>query len=232
MTPDSKLEQSPDVLAASTASGRYTQDNLVTLLVGPTREKLVVHGHCLTRSSEFFQAALKKEWKEGQTRTIKLPESKTGEVEQYLDFVYEGLLVSHLIQTGNDLKEADSQMALCRLYTFAERVLDTPLRNAIVEEQLRLLSLEDDDRSCWCPSWGSAAAIYEGTPASSPMRRFVLDVIVTRGRAQWIDDDEGLPVCPRELLTDVVREFIKKAQEQVGPKDFRHRALKAEDYFV
>jgi hypothetical protein len=41
------------------------EDDLVTLLVGPGEHKFVVHESCITRSSDFFKAAMKKEWTEG-----------------------------------------------------------------------------------------------------------------------------------------------------------------------
>lgn len=56
------------------APSSFDKTDLVTLLVGPNEHEIAVYGIFLTRSSEFFKAALKKEWVEGQTRVIKLPE--------------------------------------------------------------------------------------------------------------------------------------------------------------
>lgn len=212
----------------------YTPEDLVTLLVGDKKEKLIVYGHCLA-SSEFFTAAPKKEWKEGQTRTIELPEDDTKTVTQYLDFIYKGLLVSHSIQHGNDLKEAYSkkaelQLMLCQLYIFGERVLHSSLRNAIVKEHIRLMALKDDNGSHWYPNWISAKAVYEGTPANSPMRRLMIDILLGHGNAKWLDGKD-LSDCP-ELLIDVIKEYANKAQREESPKDFRYKILKAEDYFV
>lgn len=188
-----------------------------------------MHGHYLS-SSEFFTAALKKEWKEGQTRTIELPEENTKTVTQYMDFVYKGFLFSHSIQNGNDLKGANTQCELCQLYILGERVLDKILRNAIVKEQLRLMGLPDDNKCCWYPSWNSAKVVYEGTPAGSPMRRFAVDVLLTRGGAKWLDGKD-LSDCS-ELLIDVIKEYANKATSGESPKNFWFKALKAEDYFV
>jgi hypothetical protein len=51
----------------------FHPDSLVTLLVGPEEEKMVVHESYLSQDSAFFKAALKKQWTEGQARVIKLP---------------------------------------------------------------------------------------------------------------------------------------------------------------
>ena len=40
-------------------SYRFNEENAVTLLVGPEKKSMVVHVSYLTRTSEFFTAALK-----------------------------------------------------------------------------------------------------------------------------------------------------------------------------
>ena len=39
--------------------------DFVTLLVGPDEEEFAVHESCITRNSDFFKAAMSKEWAEG-----------------------------------------------------------------------------------------------------------------------------------------------------------------------
>jgi hypothetical protein len=46
----------------------FNLNDTVILLVGPEEQKMLVHAHQITVHSEFFAAALKKEWVEGQTR--------------------------------------------------------------------------------------------------------------------------------------------------------------------
>lgn len=66
----------------------FDQDDAVTLLVGPTEHAILTHGNFISRRSEFFKAVLKKEWAEGQTRTIKLPDEDPQAVTHYLSYVY------------------------------------------------------------------------------------------------------------------------------------------------
>lgn len=47
---------------------------MLMMLVGIEEEQMMAHGSYLAGCSDFFRAALKKEWVEGQTRTLKLPE--------------------------------------------------------------------------------------------------------------------------------------------------------------
>lgn len=54
----------------------FNPDDTVILLVGPEEQKMLVQIPQITAHSEFFSAALKKEWVEGQTRQIMLPEEE------------------------------------------------------------------------------------------------------------------------------------------------------------
>jgi hypothetical protein len=71
-----------------TPPSNFGKDKMITLLVGTDEHELLVHEDYLARHSALFKAALKKEWAEGQTRTIKLPEETPDLVAFYLDFLY------------------------------------------------------------------------------------------------------------------------------------------------
>jgi hypothetical protein len=75
---------------------------------------MVVHGTYLTRDSDFFKAALKKEWSEGQTRTINLAEERPGVMAQYIGYAYSKRLSSEeRVHTRmDDFKHADHLLAM------------------------------------------------------------------------------------------------------------------------
>jgi hypothetical protein len=52
----------------------FDQDDAVTLHVSHDEHAIFTHGNIISRRSDFFKAALKKKWTEGQTRIIKLPD--------------------------------------------------------------------------------------------------------------------------------------------------------------
>lgn len=58
------------------------------LIVGPEKHELLVHTNYIVRSSKFFKTALKKEWREGQARTISLPTDEYETVTDYMRFIY------------------------------------------------------------------------------------------------------------------------------------------------
>lgn len=66
----------------------FDQDDAVTLLVGPSERAILAHGNYLARKSDFCEAALKMDWKEGQTRAIKLPDECPQFLTHYLNYAY------------------------------------------------------------------------------------------------------------------------------------------------
>lgn len=65
----------------------FDKGDSVTLIVGPEKHELLVHANYIVRSSKFFKTALKKEWREGQTRTISLPNDEYEPVTDYMRFI-------------------------------------------------------------------------------------------------------------------------------------------------
>lgn len=198
----------------------YDKNDTITLLVGPDEHEMVAYGS-YTSSSEFFHAALKREWTEGQTRTIKLPEEKPAVVAQYLDFCLgEGLPTR---STKDDCREGTVYDVLGELYGLGERLLDSPLRNAIIDEMVRFTTVGGYPR-CH-PQEDAINTIYECTTDGSPARRLLVFWFITNGKEDWITDG----VHP-DFLRDVAKASIAQFHD-CGLK-FRFRYAEAEDYHV
>jgi hypothetical protein len=125
----------PPTVTRNTArppSHKFTTDNLVTLDVGPSHHKIIVHKHSITRNSEFFSAALGKKWIESQTRTIELLEEIPEHMEYYCDYLYSGELPTKdfINRHDGDFMEPNFEL-LANLYVLGERRMDTKLRNVL-----------------------------------------------------------------------------------------------------
>jgi hypothetical protein len=209
-TPPSSPPSTPPP-SESLSRTKYTHADLVTLLIGPDEQKSLVFGHQLSEHSEFFKSALKNEWVEGQTRTIRLPEDHASQITQYLDFVHgHGLPTKH-VDTFAALDEFDlpgedkSYGSLFELYIFGERVIDKNLQNATIKEVVRLTSLVDDAGAIWMPSEGTKCPAYKGTTSDSPARRLLADMRINLRPS--IDLDLELPI---DYIRDVARAFNAK----------------------
>lgn len=181
----------------------FDQDDSVLLHVGPTQHVLLAHGAFITRNSDFFKAALKKEWAEGQTRVIKLPEEKPHVVSHYLNYTYTNKLP---LDSPNSYEVmAQSVFAphyyvlLAELYVLGERLLDQSIRTAVIEKFIDLewygVSVKD-----------AANIIYRGTTTTSPARRLMVDFQVKFGQKEWLDDS-----CEAAFLLDVSKVFCFQA---------------------
>lgn len=160
---------------------------------------------------------------------IELPEEDADHAEYYLDFVYGGALPSNDLQDEEQLSLEEPFVLLFDLYLFAERMLNKPMRNAIIEETIRLMSLKDVNGNGWFPDWESAASIYQRTLPTSMIRYFLVDILVQYGQPRWL---EGVDMrgCT-DLLVDVVMEFNNRAMKGFNPMYWRGKALCAERYF-
>lgn len=157
----------------------FRKDDLVTILVGPGEEEFAVHEHVVTRSSEFFKAAMKKEWTEGQARIIKLPEeTHVQNFIHYLNFTYREQLHTEHIKAGDAYGPGCPMSDLVRLYVLDERMLDTAAQNAVISEMIRLTTIRWNDGQRRFPHSALVTLIYNESPTGSSMRRLMVDMRV------------------------------------------------------
>lgn len=206
----------------------FNPDDTVILLVGPEERKMLVYGPQITAHSDFFAAALKKEWAEGQTREIKLPEEEPEITAYYIEHVYFSKLPTEIYTTASPgLEKELGYKLLAQLYVLAERMLDSKCRNRILQEFLRLRDLKCATGETWNPTDVSANIIYQGTTPGSPARRLLVDIHASYARASWYPED--VHVAPAFLL-DLVRKLLHDVEAFKTVGDFRLIDLKAEDY--
>lgn len=167
----------------------------VTLIVGPEKHELLVHADILTRKSELFQTALKKEWREGQTRTITMPDDEPEIIAGYLRFLYRGRLPIRF-EVPQTINTSFSYKFYSKLYVLGGRLMDATLKRDAFVKMRGLFR-------CW--KWTSPEdnedlsghelvnTIYNGTMESDPARRLLVDMHVE---------------CPRDLNSQYHPEFL------------------------
>ena len=176
----------PDPNWSPTPFSRYGKDEIVTLLVGAEETEMLAVASCLSYHSEFFRAALKKEWAEGQTRTVKLPEERPELVATYLDFILGKGLPTN--STRMDPQNGYVYMVLTVLFAFGERFLDSTLRNAILAEIIRFTTILPANGSYIYPDATHINTVYHCTTSASPARRLMVDLYMYAGNTAWVND--------------------------------------------
>jgi hypothetical protein len=207
----------------------FDEDDAVTLHVGPTEHAILAHGNFISRRSEFFKAALKKEWAEGQTRIIKLPDEDPQVVTHYLSYTYSKFLPTDIFTkdfTGTFPEESDEYyQLLAELYVLGERLLDETIQGALIKEIIRLAQLTDKESKSYYPKGEAVNTIYRGTTAGSPARRLMVNFHVANGTTKWFDS-----TCDAAFVLDVVKSLYAKMTETDYVSTMRKSQLEASEY--
>jgi hypothetical protein len=208
----------------------FKPSDMITLLVGPDEQAMVVHEDCLSRDSRFFRAALKKEWRKG--RIIELPEETPFHMGYYIEHLDGFDLPTRKLATGPPNQDCEQfpYELLATLYVLGERMLDSEYRNKIIHEFFRLVDFNhfDDNVDSW-PGAGPVNIIYKGTTAESPARRMMVDFAVTHS---YVDGLERYAAMNHAFLFDFSKCLLQRVEDQEDIRDFRGYPLEAEDYLV
>lgn len=184
----------------------FDNGDFVTLVVGPEKHELLSHANFIARESVFFKTALKKEWREGQTRTIYLPDDEHETVTHYLRFLYGKTLPTADFDDEVDLHpEVDALfVTLVKLYLFANRVMRVKLKHELITEMHRICCdcHYKSGGSCY-PNYRSINILWEGTSEDDPARDVVIDFYIFKGgkdRLSSMHDPDFLLALSQELL--------------------------------
>jgi hypothetical protein len=190
---------------------QFDKGEAVTLIVGEEKHEMLVHANHISKNSEFFRAALKKEWLEGQTRTINLPEDNPKTVTHYLNFTYCGRMPAEPSDEDED-SSADwpsptllrTHKYLADLYTLGVRLLDDAVRNAVIKQVLQIQKILGQE-----PGQDSIDIIYQGTSEGDPARRLMVDIYLSWANSDCLDKE-----ADPAFLFDVAKELFWKVENQ------------------
>lgn len=156
------------------------------LIVGSdeaTKKYYHVHRTVLVKSSDFFKRACNKEWEEGQSKIIKLPEVEPEIFDVYLQLLYTGEVVpaeEYLPSRDDNSIAARGEIArqhwiLIEAYLLADMLLDTKSKNAIMDYLIEALRVTQK-----MPSPETITDVFKRTIDTSPMRRLLIDFVALK----------------------------------------------------
>jgi hypothetical protein len=210
----------------------FNKSDVVTLLAGPDEHELIVYESCITRNSDFFRAAMKKEWTEGQTRTIKLPEEDCIEtLTHYLNYAYsQKLPTDRITAVASTGFPEGTWTTLANIYVLGERMLDQSVQHAVIKELTRLPKLTceaNKSNKSFSPNAEAISLIYDGTTAGSPARRLMVDYHVARGYESWLGAHHHAA-----FVLDLAKALQNKITSGASYSSFRSAVLAADDYLT
>ncbi|KAK3614662.1 hypothetical protein LTR56_027103 [Elasticomyces elasticus] len=185
--PEFQIPQVPETLTwrhLQTFAARATGE-IVEVVVGAEKRKFHVHDQILRSGSAFFEGALSKEWKEGQTRVVLLPDDGASLVDRYVQWLYTGK-VGVTLDTGRT-----DYATLAGLYCLGEKLMHDSFQDRIIDAFVsgmrEPLKYAGPHTTSSCPFRDVVDEIYKGTPKGSPGRRLMVNMHVMQGTSLWID---------------------------------------------
>lgn len=195
--------------------------SVITILVGTgkARETFVLHEALLRQNSDFFENALKREWKEAEERTVKLPEIEPRQFAVFAKFLLTGLV---FIRPGGDILKmrenktekdrrssfASSFRSFMEMLTLARFLQSSHYQDAALD--ILIESLDEYRRlSKATRTFFSGTHIMEMhgvTALDSCIRNFLVDLNL-HGWAYEFPKDAALESCPAHFC----QQFIRKA---------------------
>jgi hypothetical protein len=151
--------------------------DVITVLVGSeaTATRFFVHADLVSQHSDFFQACLKKGWKEAEGRIVRLPDlpSDSGDAfEDFHSFLHTGKVYSAMEGEENAPDRDKEWIRLMDAWVLGEVLLSTSFKDAVLDAVLHKLST-----SISTPI-GMFFWAYKYSSRGSPIRRLMVDSAV------------------------------------------------------
>lgn len=200
-----------DVHSDTKADISRTDEMPIKVLVGSSKHAFYVHESAIRRPGTFFDTALSRAWKEGQERVVELPEEGEDTFRLYIQWLYTGNIFCKRSE------EDRSYDTLARLYVLGEKLLDRKFQDNVANAMIAathdrnpLSSNKPGVRRF--PGEITVDLIYQQTPATSPMRRLMVDIYVRHGNQRvvdWLAIPEGVN---HEFLINLTIALFQKRQ--------------------
>ena len=118
--------------------------------MGENEQKYTIQRDLLCESSLFFSKAVKEEWKEGQERTIPMPDDDPAVFDLYAQWMYCGKILSRdsTLETGRGSGEPD---LLVNAFVFGEKIQDVLFVDTILDALIMYTNTPDKEGSRWFP---------------------------------------------------------------------------------
>ncbi|KAK0250423.1 hypothetical protein LTS09_014427 [Friedmanniomyces endolithicus] len=175
--------ESPHVSNDPSAAG-----DTVEVVVGAEKRTFHVHETLLRSRSAFFEAALSKEWKEGQARKVELLDDDVRAFEGYSRWLYTGKLAVVKSDQRTDYE------LLAMLCGFGEKIIDHRFQNCVLDAIVAGTRINVPKATGGVhkefPGQNTVDRVYKATPKGSPARRLVLDMYTLKGNENWIRPGE------------------------------------------
>lgn len=183
--------------------------------MGSEEAKSVVHKHILCRSSEFFQAAYRGEWREAIDKVVRLPEVDPDTFDLYLGWLYTKQIDLPSVPAAGfrddealEQEEDDLLHSLINAYALGDVVADTSFRNAVVDKARDML-IPPHPKRVVLPGFREITELYCRVPRRPKLSRLFVDIWVF-----YLADGASFAKHLQDIPTDFVAEVASICMEE------------------
>lgn len=152
----------------------------MTLTIGPSHKRFIVHKRLICEKSDFFHKAFMSGFIEGEEGKMDMPEDSEGAISLFLGWLYRDEL-----RTGHSQSALDN---LLDLYFFGENICLTYLIDLTMDE---IQTIYKDHQLFMTEK--TIDKVYQHTSQSSKLRSFCIDLMVFQYTNDGSDDGDPLP---------------------------------------
>lgn len=207
--------------------------DMVTFLIGPNKERFLIHKETACRQSEVLRAAFNGPFIEGRTGTYILEDTRTQAFRMFMEFLYAGKLTLHYhnIDPKDDLefskeehitKCATQDCYFVELWLLADRFLMSKLQNQVMDHMVRIYL------SCGVMNPSQFAKIYEDSEVGSPLRRLVVTQCCWAPEKDYYE--KLSKYMPKDMLVDIAIAYRDSMTSAI--RNSNRAVVQATDYYV
>lgn len=180
------------------------------ILVGPRKSTFYLAPSILKKAGAYFASALKKEWMEGQERTIELEDEDPRHFQIYAEWLYTGTIFCKNERAAKGI----TLSLLVNLYIFGDKRLDFAFQNRVIDAIIATIESEQQ-------GFGARDInnVWDRTPERSPIRSLMIDWCVFHGygtaKEKWTKTMENVK---REFLHDLLPALFEQRAVTVRAK--------------
>lgn len=181
---------------------------MVEVVVGSGDQAKTFHAHknLLTQHSDFFEAALNRDWKESSDRKVSLPDDEADQFAQFHDFLYTGALF--VIHEGDEYTCDDGHLwdheyiRICDASVLGSKLQSTVFMDVATDSLIAKCLSED--------SWptGLYGVVIDHVARSAGIRKLLIDIAVHEWSEGSFAEMEG-HVANKDFLHDLMMALVK-----------------------
>ena len=175
----------------------------IEVLVGNPPETFIVHENLIRKSSPFFENAMHGPWTESRKRKIPLKDEDPKVFAIYIQWLYRGPEIPVVPEAG------DRYFTLSDAYIMGDMLQDNSFKDAVLESLHAQTGVEDQQGNTFLPGAGVVSKIYEKTPESSGIRRYLVDLYTHVVAASNFRDCSFSNSYPSPFLFFLVSELMR-----------------------